>query len=508
MSRKLASFILISSLIVMAAMFSQTTSSQSLNNKQISTTQSERVHNIDTGLNYTTIQEAINAAETLDGHIIFVEEGNYYEHVIVNKSLSLIGEDRDTTIIDGNGTGTVVSLTAQNVSISNFTIMNAGFQAPISGAILLNKTINCIIENIATVDSEPCGIALFDSTHNNISRSESFNNTFFGLLLVNSNENIIVDNVISGHPYAGIGLGGPEGSSNNLLANNRIFGNLHGIDIVGFDNRVFSNRILNNSNGVLLDMANGNLIIANSIANNLGIGVYLIRGSENNTIVGNIVQFNLQGVFIKDYSKNNIVLHNNFINNQAIVETPEVNIWDDGIEGNYWSNYNGTDADHNGIGDTLHGIDANNADNCPLMGMFHSFNASLGYHVNVVSNSTIEDFTYFESNNTIKMHVSNMTTTQTYGFCRICIPYDLMNVTSISVIIDDGDTTVLYPNYTLHENGTHRWIYFAYEHSTHEIVIIPEFPSLIILPLFMIATLLAVIVYKRKHQTRNKKREV
>ena len=37
---------------------------------------------------------------------------------------------------------------------------------------------------------------------------------------------------------------------------------------------------------------------------------------------------------------------------------------------------------------------------------------------------------------------------------------------------------------------------------------IPEFPSFLILPLFMIATLLAVIVYKRKHQTRNKKREV
>ena len=58
------------------------------------------VHNLNTSLNYTTIQDAINAPETLDGHTIFVEEGKYYEHVIVNKSLSLVGENIRTTIID------------------------------------------------------------------------------------------------------------------------------------------------------------------------------------------------------------------------------------------------------------------------------------------------------------------------------------------------------------------------------------------------------------------------
>jgi len=85
-----------------------------------------------------------------------------------------------------------------------------------------------------------------------------------------------------------------------------------------------------------------------------------------------------------------------------------------------------------------------------------------------------------------------------YGFCRACIPHKLMNVTSISVIIDDGATTTLHPNYTLYDNGTHSWIYFAYPDSTHKIDIIPEFPSFF-LPLFMIATLLAVIIYRRKH---------
>jgi len=99
------------------------------------------------------------------------------------------------------------------------------------------------------------------------------------------------------------------------------------------------------------------------------------------------------------------------------------------------------------------------------------------------------------------MYVSNMTSNQTSGFCRVTIPHTLMNVTNIEVIIDNDTTPLLYHNYTLYDNGTHRWIYFSYPHSIREIDIIPEFPSFLILPLFMIATLLAVIIYKRKHST-------
>jgi hypothetical protein len=48
-------------------------------------------------------------------------------------------------------------------------------------------------------------------------------------------------------------------------------------------------------------------------------------------------------------------------------------------------------------------------------------------------------------------------------------------------------------------NSTHSYLYFTYEHSSQEVVIIPEFPSLVILPLFMIVTLLVAIIYGRKH---------
>ena len=60
-----------------------------------------RVHNLNTRLNYTSIQEAVDAPETLNGHTIFVQEGTYNENVVLGKSyLTLIGENKSSTVID------------------------------------------------------------------------------------------------------------------------------------------------------------------------------------------------------------------------------------------------------------------------------------------------------------------------------------------------------------------------------------------------------------------------
>ena len=77
-----------------------------------------------------------------------------------------------------------------------------------------------------------------------------------------------------------------------------------------------------------------------------------------------------------------------------------------------------------------------------------------------------------------------------------------MNASEISVIIDDGLTPVLYPNYTLYDDGTRTWIYFAYEHSTHKIDVLPEFPTFTILPILMATTLLANILYRKNRRTK------
>jgi len=98
------------------------------------------------------------------------------------------------------------------------------------------------------------------------------------------------------------------------------------------------------------------------------------------------------------------------------------------------------------------------------------------------------------------MYVSNMTSNQTFGFCRVRIPHTLMNETAPITVLVNG-TMPYYWNYTLYDDGNNRWIYFEYDHSTKEVIIIPEFPSLIILPLFMIVTLLAATVYKKRRFT-------
>jgi len=50
-----------------------------------------------------------------------------------------------------------------------------------------------------------------------------------------------------------------------------------------------------------------------------------------------------------------------------------VNIWDNGFEGNCWSDYNGTDGDGNGIGDTPYIINENNQNNYPLVNVIPEF---------------------------------------------------------------------------------------------------------------------------------------
>jgi nitrous oxidase accessory protein NosD len=160
MSKKFASI-----LIILVLLFAFRLSR--VNQMRVKSANSSRVHNLNTGINYTTIQEAINASETEDGHVIFAEEGTYYEHVTISKSIWLVGEKRDTTVIDGNGTGTVIQITANNVSIINFTIKNAGKAWSGSGyspsSISGNNVRNVNVTNNILADTAVC--ACFYSYH-------------------------------------------------------------------------------------------------------------------------------------------------------------------------------------------------------------------------------------------------------------------------------------------------------------------------------------------------------
>ena len=72
--------------------------------------------------NYSKIQSAIDNAS--DGDKVYVFNGTYYENIVIVKTIDLIGEDRNSTIIDGLNKGSVIHVKVESVSIENFTIRN------------------------------------------------------------------------------------------------------------------------------------------------------------------------------------------------------------------------------------------------------------------------------------------------------------------------------------------------------------------------------------------------
>jgi parallel beta-helix repeat protein len=255
---------------------------------------------------------------------IFVFNGSYYEHVDVYKTINLIGENRNNTIINGNGSGIVVSVSADFVTISNFSIRyggengilvkNATMEAGIKGVSI---KYNAISSSIVNHDA----ILLLKAIQCNISGNTIENNNGKGIFLkYHSNNNNISENVIKSNEDDGI-------------------------------------RLSTNSNN--------NTIFRNIIDNNQNDGIWITIESDNNTIRNNTIKnhpgwgINVANTF--SYGNNNSIYHNSFINNTA--NDKGVNIWNESypLGGNFWSDYIGSDffngpnqdiPGSDGIGDT------------------------------------------------------------------------------------------------------------------------------------------------------------
>ena len=181
-------------------------------------------------------------------------------------------------------------------------------------------------------------------------------------------------------------------------------------------------------------------------------------------------------------------------------------IWDDGFlsGGNYWSDYTGVDVNNeDGIGDTPYIIDSINFDNYPLICPFYTFNAgtwySVIYHIDVVSNSSISDF-YFNPEEGAFLRFSVTGESGTTGFCRVTIPRGLMYGEGHSWIIELESQSVNQIALHYVQETSLEYIVFTYTHNVEQGTLeirgtnaIPEFPSWIILPLFIVATLVVMI---------------
>jgi len=282
---------------------------------------------------YPTIQDAINNAT--DGDTIQVAAGIYYERIVINKSVSLIGEDSQTTFIDGNQTGIIIDIIVSNMQLSGFTIQNGGSYVGIWVEDPSGKTITGVMIKDNIFISNYVGVILSRCKGVIISNNMMQKNQY-GVRTTYSSFNTISNNTIKSSIFYGIHL--HSHSENNTIKYNTFTGNKYGIHLEWSDN---------------------NFIDANTISSFTSKNGYGIRlTSTNNTkITANNMQSNYYGIVLWESSTNNIIYHNNFMDNSIQVyhsNTPlTANTWDTnvcpGAEGNYWSDYEGVD-DGSGVG--------------------------------------------------------------------------------------------------------------------------------------------------------------
>lgn len=198
---------------------------------------------------YESIQEAINSAGV--GDEILVYPGTYYENIVVDKRLDLIG--LKNPVIDAGGDyykGPGVTILADGVLMEGFTIRNSTNTAgdPLSGAGVLVRSSNNTIKGNILENNYRSGIKVLGGYNNSITNNSVYSN-FEGILVSDSHSNEIASNRINSNSDAGIFITGS--SEQNLVKYNIINNNSRGVLLVdaGFNditnNTVFKNKVKN-----------------------------------------------------------------------------------------------------------------------------------------------------------------------------------------------------------------------------------------------------------------------
>jgi parallel beta-helix repeat protein len=301
------------------------------------------VNDDDPAADFSSIEAAINAAAV--GDTVYVRAGHYYEHLVISKSVKLLGENKTLTVIDGNFTGDVVTVAAINVEISGFTIQNSGKRIVTGGPPPLGFPV---CENM-------CGVYVSSCTGCNISGNIVSNN-FVGLNFESCSNILISENQIlnnSGDCGIRVAFSSSVTLSNNKIAlnhncgavvfqcsastvsENQIVENLQGGIVISFLSRfitVSKNNITTNAfHGLNLVNAFENSVFGNNMSGN-HYGVCL-SGGTSNKVYENYIQANYYGVAFYDspseQAYNNVLINNTkdvytFVSNMSNVSSGPV----------------------------------------------------------------------------------------------------------------------------------------------------------------------------------------
>jgi len=284
---------------------------------------------------------------------------------------------------------------SNNNTIAGNNVSNNG------GGIILDDSSNNNITGNNISNNKYCGI-LFDGSNNTITGNTFVNS---GLFVIEAYQNTVEDNIVNGKPLVyleNVSAYKVEDAGQVILVNcskitveNLDISNTSvGIILWGTEDSIISNNTVSNNNigGILLGTSSNNTITGNNVINNDWSGI-IHSYSSNNTITGNNVSNNGRDGIHLHYSSNNKIYFNNFINNtDTVFSSKSTNIWNSPEEitytydgttyesylGNYGDDYEGTDADGDGIGDTHYSIDSekDESDEYPLMKPYENYNIS------------------------------------------------------------------------------------------------------------------------------------
>ncbi len=238
---------------------------------------------------FTSIQEAIDYAA--QDSLIFVKKGEYPEVIKIKKTIQIIGEGKDITIINpiSEENKYAVYVGAPGIKIKNIGITNGALGLYSQGIKISSKKTeidNCNIFNT------PVGIAIW------------------------TNENEIYNSVFYGCRDEGIALLGNINNpcSNNIISDCIFYNNCDGIELqYSYYNKILNCKFFNNSHtgiDIIASNNNENIISNCDIINNKVSGIYF-SSSDNNKIIDCNIKDNEDGdIIINKYSENNEIIHN------------------------------------------------------------------------------------------------------------------------------------------------------------------------------------------------------
>jgi len=250
--------------------------------------------------NYTSIQAAVNAASP--GDTVFVYSGTYREAVTIPKALTLQGQGRDTTIIDGMRTSTTVQINTGPTVLRGFTITNGA-----SRGVSVSAPDSLVEDN--RVSESYSGIYVAGMSRARLLSNIVSSNTGNGIDLSTSADSEVIGNLVSSNGAWGIYLSGSVG---NRIEENDVSSNRRGIFLEQSSsntlarNTAWSNEETSSYNygaGIFLRSSTGNTIEENNLSSNSYNGIRL-EYSARNVLRGNSASGNYYGVYLLSSSAN------------------------------------------------------------------------------------------------------------------------------------------------------------------------------------------------------------